>query len=242
MRQNIILGIFLLLHAFAGASELDTSLSNKEMIERISLIQTELDANSAKAQVWWYGWIAAFTCITPTSFYLSTTDWAENTNDQGNNRVTYFHVNASRVALGLVDQLLLSPFSPAYAHKRLRKCQGKSPEELKYKLEKGETLLLKNARVVKWGKSWTKRASAFLLHLACCGIVWYKDGYQLGLLTLLTGIAGTEIITYTMPSGSVESWDRYKRTYKTPETASLHFDRKWMVYPVPGGIRAQIVF
>jgi len=242
LRPAFFISLFLF-YTGVYSSGPDSALSDEDVRERMAFIQNELDKNRGRARLWWYGWIAAFSGVSAYTYFMSTTGYAKRQGDSENGIVTYFHVNSARAALGVLDQLIVSRYSPAYSGRRLRNMPGDDSRQLQSKLEFGENMLYKNAKKAKRGKSGFKRIPAYLVHLICMGIVWHKDGLKYGLATLATGIAGTELVTYTQPYNSVESWNRYKGKYKTSENSSQNsYNRRWFVMQYPGGLLAKLNF
>src|SRR5512143_1189051 len=127
-------------------------LTDDQVKERLGFITTALEGGQPRARTWLYGWLGAYSAGAATMGVLAATNWdavpADNSFGQD------MLVGSGTFALGVVG-LVINPFTPATAVKKLRALPGTSAAERLAKLKRAEELLRECARRERSGRSLT---------------------------------------------------------------------------------------
>ncbi len=153
-------------------------------------------------------------------------------------------VGSATFALG-VGGLLIDPFVPAYALRKMRLMPESTPEERRVKLLKAEGLLRECARREKDGQGW-------LTHLLNLGaniagglvtIYVFDRSWSDGLMTIALGEAVSLLNIYTQPRRAIRDLHNYEIKYLGNQGVPIAKpgENHWFfsVYPCGFSVRLQ---
>ena len=183
------------------------------MGDRIAFIQSRLDAGTAAADRWSYGWFATFGLLSvgQLGVALGTTD-AGLRKDMA--------VGAVSATLGVMP-FALFPFAPRFAADELRVLPEQTPTERRSKLARAEALLESCAEAEQAGRGWVPQMVGEAVNVAW-GLV-LALGYhrvQTGVLNAVIGMGITELQIFTQPTAAIDDWQDYStRAFRAPRGA-----------------------
>jgi hypothetical protein len=242
---SIVLVILLANLSVAYAQE--ASPSDEQVKARLAFITGALNAGQPHAGTWYYGWLAAYSVGAVAGGILAASHWTD-TKIEGGETVPDREfaegmlVGGSTFVLG-VCALLIDPFTPATAPKKLGHLPGNTAEERQAKLRQAEELLRKCARREISGRSWTTQ----LLNLggnAAAALVTksvFHQSWSSALITFASGEAISLLNIYTQPMRATRDLKKYEAGdlgnsgVSTPE-------RKWSLGVWPGGLSFRLQF
>jgi hypothetical protein len=224
----------------ANAQE-SASLSEEQVKERLSFIENALHSAQPRARTWWYGWIGGYSAGAIVMGSLSVANW--NTKDKRDFAEDML-VGSATFALG-VGGLLIDPFVPAYAPRKMRLMPESTPEERQAKLLKAEELLRECAQREKDGQGW-------LTHLLNLGaniagglvtVYVFDRPWSEGLLTIAIGESVSLLNIYTQPRRAIRDLHNYEIKYLGRQGALIAElgESHWFfsVYPCGFSVRVQ---
>ena len=205
--------------------------------ERIQVIQRMLDGGKRNANLWWYGWIAAYgaAAITQGAIWIASDKLATRQD----------------MALGVLTDLLgmggqiISPMVPGYAPGRLENIPGGTPEENVLKLREAEKLLEESAKREKDGRSWKIHVLDGAVNLGCGFIMWFgfDRTFLEGMGNVALNQAVCEIQIFTQPTRAIKDYKTYCRQYNTEQNLSLNEPKvTWSFAMIPGGLGVRLTF
>jgi hypothetical protein len=236
----------------AAFSQENPALSDEQVKEQLSFIDNALFSAQPRAKTWWIGWISGYSAGAVVMGGLAAFHWDDEKFDPETQSMVSDRgfaedmlVGSATFALG-VGGLVIDPFVPAYAPKRLRAIPQKTPEERRFKLQKAEELLRKCARREKDGRGWLTH----LLNLganAAAGLVtvWAFDRpWSDGLLTFATGEAVSLLNIFTQPRRAMRDLNNYEVRYLGKQGALIApaEDRTFCFGLYPGGFSLRVSF
>lgn len=229
VRRLACIGLILLLANLAAANAQEAALSDEQVKGRLEFITEALRAGRPAAGAWWYGWMAAYSAgaIAGGAVAASGTDYelAEDV-----------IVGGATCALGVVG-LVIDPFVPATAPRKLRPLEESTPAERLAKLRRAEELLRACARREKGGRSLTTH----LLNLganATAGIVTavaFKRPWTDGLITFAAGEAVSLLNIFTQPMRATRDLKKYEAGDVASATMQARWHRSWSLSVWPRG-------
>ncbi|HUU38864.1 MAG TPA: hypothetical protein VMW46_11760 [Candidatus Desulfaltia sp.] len=204
----------------AFSQELQT-LSDEQVRERLSFIETALTSAQPRAKTWWYGWVASYSAGAVIMGSLAAVHWKDVKRDPQTQEpipdrgfAEDMLVGSATFALG-VGGLLIDPFVPAYGPNRIQAMPESTPEDCRLKLQKAEELLRESAKRERDGRGWLTH----LLNLganAAAGLVTvlaFDRPWSDGLLTFATGEAVSLLNIYTQPRRAIRDLENYEIKY-----------------------------
>jgi hypothetical protein len=228
----------------------EAALTDGQVGDRLAFITQALESGQPAARRWWYGWIAGYAAGAATMGVLSATNW-EKTPDvvilapapgTDNSFAQDMLVGGATFALGVVG-LVMDPFTPANAAKKLRAYPEASAAERLAKLKRAEELLRECARREKAGRG-------LMTHLlnagvnAAAGVVTvaaFDRPAGDGLTTFAIGEAVSLLNIFTQPMRAVRDLKRYEAGY--PAAAAGGAPRlTWSLTAWPGGVGLRLQF
>jgi len=227
------------------------ALSDEQVKERLGYIENALDAGQPHAKTWWYGWMAAYSVGAVAGGILAGSHWTD-TKIEGSETVPDREfaegmlVGGATFALG-VGALLIDPFTPATAPKKLGRLPGGTAEERRAKLQKAEDLLRKCARREVSGRSW----KTHLMNIggnAAAGIVTktvFHQSWGNALITFAGGEAVSLLNIFTQPMRATRDLSEYEAKYlgkSGSPMSGLRQERKWTLSLWPGGLSFRLEF
>ncbi len=242
---SIVLVILLANVSVAYAQEV--SPSDEQVKARLAFISGALDAGQPGAKRWWYGWIAAYSAGAVTMGVLAGVHWNDTklvgdltVRDRG--FAEDMLVGGATFALGVVG-LVIDPFVPATAARKLRPLPEGTSMERMAKLQRAEELLRQCARREKDGRSLKTHLMNAGVN-AAAGVVTaaaFKRPWTDGLITFATGEAVSLLNIFTQPMRATRDLKRYEAGdlgnsgVSTPE-------RIWSLGVWPGGLSFRLQF
>jgi len=239
-KHQFCVALVLLLANLTVAYAQETALSDEQVKAQLGFITDALDSGRHRAGTWWYGWIGAYSAGAAAGGALAAANW----NSDGDREFAEdMLVGGGTCALGVVG-LLIDPFSPAAAPKKLRMLPETTPAERLAKLRRAEELLRECARREKSGRS----ATTHLLNLgvnAAAGVVTaaaFKRPWTDGLITFAAGEAVSLLTIFTQPMRAVRDLKKYEAGYLGSAAAPDAPERSWSLGVWPGGFSFRLQF
>ena len=247
---SIGIGIVVLLSALVAAYGQTASLSDDQVKERLGFISQALEAGRPRAGTWYYGWLAAYSAGAVAGGILAGSHWgdkklegAETVPDR--EFAEGMLVGGGTFVLG-VGGMLLDPFDPAIAPRKLRALPETTPVERLAKLRRAEELLRQCARREKRGRNLTTHLLNTGVN-AAAGIVTkaaFHQSWGSALLTFATGQAVSLVNIFTQPMRATRDLERYESGFAptgappSPGPASP----QWSLGIWPGGVSFRLQF
>jgi hypothetical protein len=244
---SIVLVILLANLSVAYAQE--ASPSEEQVKARLAFITGALDAGQSRAKTWWYGWIAGYSAGAVAMGVLAATNWNEPVietfapvPEPGRSFAQDMLVGSATFALGVAG-LLIDPFVPATAGRKLRPLPEGTPMERLAKLRRAEELLRQCARREKDGRSMKTHLMNAGVN-AAAGVVTaaaFKRPWTDGLITFVTGEAVSLLNIFSQPMRATRDLKKYEAGelgisgVSTPE-------RRWSFGVWPGGLSFRLQF
>jgi hypothetical protein len=177
-------------------------LDDRELTARIDMLEQRLDAGSAGARAWWYGWM--FTMLAAGAGQVA---WAIVTDDTETQTQRWIGATGSFL---IVAGLLIRPFSPAYAAPRLRRMAEGTHAERVRKVRRGERLLRRAAEdeIRRRGLFEWAQIGAYVLTTSLLLGIHYDDALGAGLNVPVSFVVGGARIL-TAPQRAVRDWESY---------------------------------
>ena len=220
------------------------NLSDAEVKERITYIQSALDEGELCSEIWYWGWIGAYGTATAVQFSLFFAPDAVNSKNHDHARQDMM-AGAITSLLGVAG-LAIDPMVPAYAPDRLRAMPGDSPAQRREKLKQAEYWLKRSAQRELDGRGWLSHTLNLAVNLAAGLTLWLGFDRKLwpdALLTFLPGFAIGEIQIFTQPTRAVDDWEKYQAKYgKGYSYRPKEITRNWFMAASPGGFVAGLHF
>jgi len=249
-RHLIAVILVALLSNAVVASAQDARLSDEQVKERLAFITKALGDGQPGARRWYYGWIGAYSAGAVTMGILAATGWKSEPDIQtfapvppvDNDLAQDMLVGGATFAVGVVG-LVIDPFLPASAAKKLRPLPETTSLERAAKLQRAEELLRKCARREKSGRSLTTH----MLNLgvnAAAGVVTaaaFKRPWTDGLITFATGEAISLLNIFTQPMRATRDLKKYE-TGAPAAAAGAAPRAAWSLSLWPGGVGFQLRF
>jgi len=255
IRRCCFLASFLLLTSSAGVyAQSVAAIPDEQVKERLSFVENALQSAQPRAKTWWYGWIAGYSAGAVVQISLAGAHWNDVKLDKSapvprRVRDRAFAqdmlVGGVTCALG-AGNLLITPFSPAYAANRLRPLPEGTPEERRAKLEKAEELLRQCAQREKEGRAWKTHALNLGAN-AAAGLVTalaFHRRWTDGLVTFATSETVSLLTIFTQPRRAIRDLDNYEVKYLGKQADSVREPpaRQWLFSVYPGGFSVGLRF
>ncbi len=253
LRQFALIALALLAVNLTVVYAQETSLSDAQVSARLGFITTALEAGQPRAKTWLYGWMGAYSAGAVTMGILAATNWKKEPQIQtfapvpetDNSFAQDMLVGGATLALGVAG-LVMDPFDPATAARKLRPLPETTSLERQAKLKRAEELLRECARREKSGRSMTTH----LLNLgvnAAAGVVTaaaFKRPWTDGLITFATGEAVSLLNIFTQPMRATRDLERYESGFAADRVASTFAprERPWTLGIWPGGLSFRLQF
>jgi hypothetical protein len=238
LKRAACIGLVLSLAGPAVLRAQGTDLSDEQVREKLAFITGALEAGRGRAAAWWYGWIGAYSAGTIVGGTLAAAEWNSDRDSAEDMLVT-----GVTFAMGVVG-LVMEPFTPATAPRKLRRLPETTPEERQAKLREAENLLRESARCERKGRGW----GTHLLNIganAAAGVVTaaaFKRPWTDGLITFAAGEAVSLLNIFTQPMRAVRDLRKYEAGSLGGGTASVRPERTWSLGAWPGGVSFRLQF
>jgi hypothetical protein len=250
LRRFTCIAMAVLLSGLTVAYAQQAALSDEQVKDRLRFITNALDAGQPRAGTWYYGWLAAHSVGAVAGGILAGSHWgdkklegAETVPDR--EFAEGMLVGGVTFALG-VGGLLLDPFVPATAPRKLRSLPETTSVERLEKLRRAEELLRQSARREKNGRS----LKTHLLNAgvnAAAGVVTkaaFHRSWGSALITFAGGEAVSLLNIFTQPMQATRDLKRYESGFARdggpPSPAPEEL--QWSLSIVPGGISFRLQF
>jgi hypothetical protein len=235
--KKTILQLIIILFVFQPFSLSSQKVSDFLVHERIQFIQNELNQSKTGVNIWWYGWLGAYTAGTVgfgTACLLS--------NDK--NTKQDMALDAGTAFLGTVFQLITPLNTDSHADK-LAQLPEFTEEEQLMKLTMAEEMLKSDAMKEKAGRSWQIHALNEAVNLSGGLITWlgYKRSIWDGVENFLISSVVTETQIWTQPTRTLKAYREYCRKYKSDTNRLVYKQQpEFYIGTFPGGASLRIVF
>ncbi|HUT08418.1 MAG TPA: hypothetical protein VMY15_06200 [Candidatus Latescibacteria bacterium] len=245
---SIVLVVLLANLSVAYAQE--ASPSDEQVKARLAFISGALDAGQPRARTWLYGWIAGYSAGAVTMGVLAGAHWNDTelvgdltVRDRG--FAQDMLVGGATFALGVVG-LVIDPFVPATAARKLRPLPEGTPMERLAKMRRAEELLRQCARRARDGRSLKTHLMNAGVN-AAAGVVTaaaFKRPWTDGLITFATGEAVSLLNIFTQPMRATRDLKKYEAGYTGSDGASTSArpERSWSLGVWPGGLSFRLKF
>ena len=248
--SGLVIALTLQLVTSGIAQAQGTAPSDEQVKGRLGFITNALNAGQPRAKTWWYGWIAGYSAGAVAMGVLAGAHWNDTelvggipVRDRG--FAEDMLVGSATFALGVAG-LLIDPFVPATAARKLRPLPEATPMERLAKLRRAEELLGQCARREKDGRSLKTHLMNAGVN-AAAGVVTaaaFKRPWTDGLITFATGEAVSLLNIFTQPMRATRDLKRYEAGYSGNDGASrpVPSERKWSLGVWPGGLSFRLQF
>jgi hypothetical protein len=239
--SGLVIALALQLVASGIARAQETALSDEQVKARLTFVADALSAGQPRAKTWWYGWIAGYSAGAVTMGVLAATNWKEPDRGFAQDML----VGSATFALGVAG-LLIDPFVPATAARKLRPLPEATPVERLEKLRRAEELLRQCARREKDGRSLKTHLMNAGVN-AAAGVVTaaaFKRPWTDGLFTFATGEAVSLLNIFSQPMRATRDLKRYEAGYPGNDGVSIPAqpECRWSLGVWPGGLSFRLQF
>jgi hypothetical protein len=255
LRRCCFLASFLLLASSLGAyAQSVAAIPDEQAKERLSFIENALQSAQPRAKTWWYGWISGYSAGAVVQLGLAGAHWNDVKLDKSTPvpRRVRDRAFAQDMLVGGVTcvlgagNLLITPFSPAYAAGKLRPMPEGTPEERRAKLLKAEELLRQCARREEEGRGWKSHALNLGAN-AAAGLVTslaFHRRWTDGLVTFATNETVSLLNIFTQPHRAIRDLNNYEVKYLGKQAAYVHEQPapQWLFSLYPGGFSVGLLF
>jgi hypothetical protein len=228
----IILLVAVATNTYAQTESVDTTNIN----ERIQTIQTMLDKSKTGVDVWWYGWLGAYSTATVGQgiVYFISNDTPTRQD---------MALGAGTTILGAAFQLI-SPLNTGKDADQLAQMPENTIDEKITKLKIAEDFLKTNALKEQEGRSWKIHALNTAVNLSSGLITWlgFKRTVWDGVSNFLLNTAITETQIWTQPTRTLKNYRNYCRKYINKEISVNEIKPEYLLRTYPGGASFVIVF
>jgi hypothetical protein len=239
MKNRCHILLFLVLSGCYGANlSAQTTVSDTSKVkERIAYIQNALQRSATPVDVWWYGWLGAYSAATVAqgAVALSSNELATR-QDMG--------LGACTTILGAALQLA-TPIHTGKDARYLATLPDSTQEQKLKKLAMAESLLKGNALKEKAGRSWQIHALNEAVNLGSGLITWlaFKRTVWDGVENFLINSAITEAQIWTQPTKTIRDYTDYSRRYKNENDSVRHQPVSYYyMNAYPGGFSIGLAF
>jgi hypothetical protein len=222
------------------------ALSDEQVKDRLVFITNALDAGQPRAGTWYYGWLAAYSAGAVAAGILAGSHWGDE-KLEGTETVPDREfaegmlVGGATFVLG-VGGMLIDPFVPATAPRKLRSLPETTSMERLDKLRRAEELLRQCAQREKKGRN----LQTHLLNAgvnAAAGIVTkvaFDQSWGSALITFVSGQAVSLLNIFTQPMRATRDLKKYEQGYLAAAAAAPR--ASWSLSVWPGGLGFRLQF
>jgi hypothetical protein len=247
LKNYAVIILVILLANLSVAYAQEASPSDEQVKARLAFITGALNAGQPRAGTWTYGWLAAYSVGAVAGGILAGSHWADK-KLEGSEMVPDREfaegmlVGGATFALG-VGGMLIDPFVPATAARKLRPLPEGTPMERLAKLKRAEELLRQCARREKDGRG----LKTHLMNVgvnAAAGIVTkaaFHQSWSNALITFATGEAVSLLNIFTQPMRATRDLKKYEAGDLGNSGASTPA-RAWSLGVWPGGLSLRFQF
>jgi hypothetical protein len=249
LKRFALVALALVAVGWSAAYAQEAVLSDEQVTERLGFITAALEAGQPRAKTWWYGWIAGYSAGAVTMGVLAATNWNEPVietfapvPEPDRSFAQDMLVGSATFALGVVG-LVIDPFTPATAARKLRPLPETTAPERTAKLKRAEELLRECARREKSGRSLTTHLLNAGVN-AAAGIVTsvaFDRPATDGLVTFAIGEAVSLLNIFSQPMRATRDLKKYEAGYRSAAAASSP-RASWSLSLRPGGLSFRLQF
>lgn len=220
---TFLLMVFLLSKSYGQYITADTL----EIGQRTQFIEQSLNSSAKSVNVWWYGWLGAYSATTLGQGIVGFASQDQRTRQD-------MFLGAGTSFLGAAFQLI-TPLNTGKDAKKLKLMPDFTPEQRTAKLAEAERLLELNAMKEKLGRSWKVHALNTAVNLGSGLITWkgFHRSFKEGVANFLLNTLITEAQIWTQPTRTLRDFRRYKKNYSQNLSFrhSFHPDYTFGIYP-----------
>lgn len=205
--------------------------------ERIQYIQDHLDQGRTTANVWWYGWLGAYSAATVGQ---GTVGFLSNDKRTREDMV----LGASTTLLGAAGQLVM-PLNPGHKADILTQIPDSTPELRLAKLMCAEKMFKEIAKNEKFGRSWKMHVIYGAVNISSGLITWlgFKRSIWAGLGNFALNTVISEAQIWTQPTRTMKDYQNYCRKYQSGiNPVSYKPKPVFYVSACPDGIALKVLF
>lgn len=238
----------------AARAQETSALSDDQVKERLAFISDALRDGQPAAKRWWYGWIAGYSAgavgmgiaaATYKEKVIYTVGAFAPVPEPDHDFQQDMGVGSATFALGVVG-LLIDPFTPARASKKLGSLPETTDVERAAKLKRAEELLRACAARERKGRGLTTH----LLNLgvnAAAGVVTsaaFKRPWTDGLITFGIGEAVSLLNIFSQPMRATHDLEGYEAKYLAGKggVAPVQAERRWTLSAGPRSLTFRYEF
>jgi len=204
---------------------------------RIQFIKNTLEHDKANTNLWWYGWLGAYSAATIGQGAVYFTSNEKRTRQD-------MALGAATTLLGAAGQLI-SPIIPDRESIQLNSISEATGIERLNKLAIAEKLLEECALREKLARSWKTHAMCSAVNLGGGLITWFGFNRSVwagvGYFALNTAITETQILT--QPTLARRNYKKYRQKYLENEEGVSYLPKvNWYLEAYPGGLGIRVVF
>lgn len=231
-----ILASLIFLCAFIKLSGQSEASDTTALKERVQYIQQSLTGSAKNVDLWWYGWLGAYSAATLGQGIVGFASQDQRIRQD-------MFLGAGTSFLGAAFQLI-TPLNTGRDAKQLKLMPDFTPEERMAKLAEAERLFELNAMKEKAGRSWKIHALNTAVNLGSGLITWkgfhrtFKEGVENFLLNTLI----TEAQIWTQPTRAFRDFRRYKKNYSQNLSSRHVFHPEYTFNIYPGGASLLVRF
>jgi hypothetical protein len=240
--------------AFAQNQPAPAVINDAEVKERISYIEKALFSQQLGAQVWWYGWISAYTAGATVQLSLAGTHWTDweydhhplHTRKVKDQKFAQDMLVGGLTCVFGVGGKLVFPFKPAYLPDRLRSMPDGTQAERLAKLTAAEDILKQCAQTEEDGWGWLTHVLNLAVNMGAGLTVVYAFNrpWTDGLMAFAQGEAVSLLDIFTQPRFAIRDLKKYNAKYRGNQkgAGSDPYENELFFTLCPGGIMLGMKF
>jgi hypothetical protein len=234
---KITFAIFILFFLLSVKLSAQTETKDSLVNERIQSIQSMLDKSKTNVNIWWYGWLGAYSAATVaqgTVYFLSN----------NNSTKQDMALGAATTFLGAALQAL-TPLNTGRDAETLSLLPDSTTDQQLKKLKTAEEFLKSNAMKEKAGRSWQIHALNEAVNLGSGLITWlaYNRTVWDGVSNFLLNSVITETQIWTQPTKTLKDYQNYCRKYQSGmNSVANKIEPEYFLNTFPGGVALRIAF
>lgn len=194
---------FTFVGALFGSERGMDSIAERQLNERLNLLQSIVQKNERQAGNWWTTWTFLYGAATIGQAAVAV---AADSKPLRQDMI----VGAGTTLLGVASQLI-TPVRTGYEFVPSDSLRFLSMVEKSALIEKGEDQLRRQVAIAEAGKGWQVHALSGVVNLTSGLITWigFKRSFGEGVLNFALNTVVTEVQIWTQPVGARKDFDRY---------------------------------
>ena len=231
------LAIFILLFLLSVKLSAQSEIPDSLVHERIQTIQSMLEKSKTNVNIWWYGWLGAYSAATVGQGIVCLTSTDKPTKQD-------MALGAATTFLGAALQVL-TPLNTGRDAETLSLLPDSTTDQQLKKLKTAEEFLKSNAMKEKAGRGWQIHALNEAVNLGSGLITWlaYNRTVWDGVSNFLLNSVITETQIWTQPTKTLKDYQNYCRKYQSGmNSVANKIEPEYFLNTCLGGVALRIVF